>query len=423
MTAPKAPAPIPAPLGAVLGLTFVNSLGTGAVTNGFGFIVEQAYGSSDTVKFGLGVVLGITYIAGAFAVGPVLRRATAALPGLSTRGATLIVLLALGGLCFVPVLVPNSLWAFLVLILGYSPLSGALWALVESYLAGGRRGVALRRATGWFNLSWAGAVAMASWLMAPLLEGQPLAILGLLGLAHVLSAGFLVPLRPEPARHAEEEARDYPAIHRDLLRAFRVLLPLSYVVFSAWTPYAPTATAAVGLPIVWQTPVTSIWQIARVATFFVMQRWSGWHGRWATAVVGAGLLLGGFAIALGSTAMTDDAAGGVQALPLTVLVIGLAALGVGMGAVYAAALYYAMAVGNAAVDAGGTHEGLVGIGYTAGPMCGLAAVGLAGAGVFPDANVQTLIFVLVAATCLAAIVPLAAMLRKARRNTGLREVR
>ena len=44
-----------------------------------------------------------------------------------------------------------------------------------------------------------------------------------------------------------------------------------------------------------------------------------------------------------------------------------------MGLTYYAALYYSLAVGHAAVDAGGTFEALIGFGYFGGPLLGLAA--------------------------------------------------
>ena len=53
-------------------------------------------------------------------------------------------------------------------------------------------------------------------------------------------------------------------------------------------------------------------------------------------------------------------------------------LGAGLGIVYYAALYYAMAVGRAEVDAGGTHEALIGAGYTVGPSAGLLGTWLGG---------------------------------------------
>jgi hypothetical protein len=51
--------------------------------------------------------------------------------------------------------------------------------------------------------------------------------------------------------------------------------------------------------------------------------------------------------------------------------------GVGMGLTYCAAIYYSLSVGHAAVDAGGAFEALIGAGYFAGPMIGLAARGVA----------------------------------------------
>ena len=47
--------------------------------------------------------------------------------------------------------------------------------------------------------------------------------------------------------------------------------------------------------------------------------------------------------------------------------------GVAQGVVYVGSLYYAMEVGASGVDAGGAHEGLIGVGYTLGPLCGLIA--------------------------------------------------
>jgi hypothetical protein len=37
-------------------------------------------------------------------------------------------------------------------------------------------------------------------------------------------------------------------------------------------------------------------------------------------------------------------------------------------------------VGNAEVDAGGKHEAMIGVGYTLGPLCAIAGLGLSSAG-------------------------------------------
>ena len=53
------------------------------------------------------------------------------------------------------------------------------------------------------------------------------------------------------------------------------------------------------------------------------------------------------------------------------MIVGLILFGSGMGVTYYAAIYYALAVGRAEVEAGGTHEALIGGGYMVGPIIGL----------------------------------------------------
>ena len=55
------------------------------------------------------------------------------------------------------------------------------------------------------------------------------------------------------------------------------------------------------------------------------------------------------------------------------MLAGLALFGLGLSLIYSAAIYYALEVGQAEVRAGGTHEALIGAGYTLGPLLGLGA--------------------------------------------------
>ena len=59
-----------------------------------------------------------------------------------------------------------------------------------------------------------------------------------------------------------------------------------------------------------------------------------------------------------------------NSLPLVIL--GEVVFGTAAGFSYTAALYYALVSENASVDAGGAHEGLIGIGIGLGPLSGLA---------------------------------------------------
>jgi hypothetical protein len=54
-----------------------------------------------------------------------------------------------------------------------------------------------------------------------------------------------------------------------------------------------------------------------------------------------------------------------------VLLAGEVLFGTAAGVIYYASLYYALVVKNASVDAGGAHEGLIGLGFAIGPIAGL----------------------------------------------------
>jgi hypothetical protein len=83
-------------------------------------------------------------------------------------------------------------------------------------------------------------------------------------------------------------------------------------------------------------------------------------------------------LVLGAVAMTGGFGLVVAGPSVGYMLVGFGCLGAGVGVIYYAALYYALAVGHAQVDAGATHEGLIGAGYTAGPIAGLLGTAIAG---------------------------------------------
>ncbi|HZW10385.1 MAG TPA: hypothetical protein VFF69_10825 [Phycisphaerales bacterium] len=381
----------PAPLWAVQALAFLGSMGTGVVTNGVFFLSKHACGFSEGENFALGLLMGVTYIAGATAVGPALRRIAARSSAVSTRGVLVSLSLLMGLTAFVPPLaawwtgdaarVGWSMW----LVVGlYSPMSGAFWPLIESYLSGGRSGAGLRRAIGQFNIVWAFAVLASLWAMSPLVREYPLVILVGFGVVQLLSAAAAWPLGSEPGAHLPELHQPHPAVYVPLLTTFRLLLPTSYYVVSVWSPYVPTLLDRLGVGGAWQTGVAATWMLTRFGVFVAMERWHGWHGRWWAVIVGAGAVVGGIALALVAPSVRGGGA-------VAVVVAGLAVLGVGMGVIYAAALYYAMELGKGEVEAGGAHEALIGVGFAGGPATGLLATGLVEWGLIAEGKLNLII--------------------------------
>lgn len=394
------------PLWAVLAFTFLGSMGTGVVTSGIYFMTKHAYGFSVAANYMLGLALGVTYTAAALGAGPLLewvRRAR-----VSTRAALLWILTLMGVVCLLPLgarlLSPDgapAVWPIWVLILVYSPLTGLHWPLVESFLSGGRSGAALRSAIGRFNITWSSALVVGMWGIGPLVETRAAEGIALLGLVHFGTIPVIFWMGAEPGRHLEDEHEPHPAVYRQLLVVFRVLLPASYVVSTALQPYLPSALTRLGVSSQWQAPLAATWTAARMGTFLLLERWQGWHGRWYPAVGGVVLMVSGFALAVLAPQAGEVAGTGAG---LAMMLLGLAVFGVGMATIYAGALYYAMEVGRAEVSAGGMHEALIGVGYTLGPVCGLAAAGAVKAGFIGPAWFDAVMLTLVAMIALGGLV-------------------
>jgi len=386
-----------------MAFVFLNSVGTGAVTLGIFFLAESAFGFTPRRQFLLGALLGATYVPGAIGVGPALRMIAARSKAISSRSVLVGLMIVMGLACLLPPLVVTrgasgvtGEWSIWLLALVYAPLSGVLWPITESYVSGGRRGDRLRSAAGLFNIVWAGAVVFSMWAMAPFVEDRPMVVLGALALLHAIAAFLLIPMGAEPPKHFEEAHEPHPPVYKALLTVFRIQLPASYIVISALEPYLPFALERLGVAPELKPPLVTVWLVSRLMVFVLFERWGGWHGRWWLAFVAAGMMLAGFAVSL-SSPLTAPAIG--EPLALTQMVIGLAVCGAGLGAIYAAAFYYVMEVGDAKVDAGGTHEALIGMGYCVGPVCGLAAIGLAPGGA--DFEPPMLLFVTLVVAALA----------------------
>lgn len=372
------PAMLPAPLWAVLSFTFAGSVGTAVATAGVPFLAQSAYGYGETEIFLLALLYGAVYIPGALGVGPALRRFAARHTWLTSGRLLAAICIVLGLLAALPLLTKPSAedgtlgaWAIWLMMAAQGLLSGATWPIVESYLSGGRRGPNLRHATGLFNITWGSCIVVSLAALGPFVRPHPLEALAAMLPVYVVCALLTIWMGPEPARSLPDAHPTRPMRYKKLLSVFRVQLPTSFLVIAVLEPASPFLIASVAIEDPWRAPAAAIWLATRVATFVLLTRWHGWHGRWAMPVFAALLLLAGFAgITVGPNVEATA--------PARVLVLGgLAVLGLGVGMIYTGALYYAMEVGDAEIDAGGKHEAFIGLGYLGGPLVGLMAYGFA----------------------------------------------
>jgi hypothetical protein len=131
-----------------------------------------------------------------------------------------------------------------------------------------------------------------------------------------------------------------------------------------------------GFSVAAATALSGVVDVFRVAAFAVLTRWSAWHDRiWPLLLIILATPIGFFMVLFGP--QLGGWLGEVQSVGLAVVLAGEILFGLTMGLSYYAALYYALVLENAAVNAGGAHEGLIGLGFATGPACGLGAQALA----------------------------------------------
>jgi MFS family permease len=397
----------PTSLSAIIVLTAVCSVGTGVLWNGLAFIVKHDYAYAEEATLVLYIALAFVYVIAAFVTGRVLVRLE---QWVSPRSALVLLLAAQTAACAALALVEDD-W-MMWLTAGVVSITGAMiWPIVESYLSAGRHGKELRWALGWWNIVWTGSVGAALFLMAPLVEEYArYAIVGFGGLNMVGFAALTkFSRRPGAHDHADSVAHvtsEYP----HLLKGARVLLPMSYVLNSGMAPLLPFVLGSLGVEALYETPTAATWTVARVLAVAIMWRVTFWHGRWGTLILGAVSMAIGFAFV-------------VSAAHLWMIFLGLSMFGVGMGIVYYAALYYAMAVGRAEVNAGGIHEALIGGGYMVGPL--LCLLSMQGASVAREhgasiADGNVIIVVMWTVLAGSAVLVVRAYLRARRARVGAR---
>jgi hypothetical protein len=355
----------PAPLFGVLAVTFLGSVSGGAFWSGLFFVTAEHYRFSPVRNLALASLMGAVYALSARYAGALTAGVPDGSPGRrpSPRAVLVGSLAVWGAAALAPTLLPDLEGALWASALVGAATSAITWPVVESYLAAGRHGPSMRAAIGWFNVTWTPATALPLLLLPAVARVGLTWTVSLSALANAAALVVaLVSLPRRPGAHEDDAAdaavgSEYPA----LMRSTAWLLPLSYVVSAALGPVLPHRLAAVGADTSsgGGSVVAALWMAARFAALLVMARTGFWHGRWGTLALAGAALAAGLALVL-------------LASSLAVLVAGLLLFGAGMGITYCASLYCSMAVGRAAVEAGGNFEARIGLGYCVGPLAGIA---------------------------------------------------
>ena len=348
----------------ILLIAFIESLVTSLIERGILFYTEHELGFSQAQNLWLALVFGVAYIVGALGSHRAAHRLGERL--------WLMLLIVVHFVLHLGLALQPGIAAVFALNIVLGAATGAKWPVVESYTSAGLTPRQAVRSVGGFNMTWSSSVVIAVAISGYLIELWPPSLFLTPAGLNVVTFGllWLLPARPKHLEH------DHP--HRPTKRQVtRLKSLLSSSRWSMFASYTLLFTLAPLLPFIFgregmgfepgpATVFASVIDATRFLTFVMMWLFIGWHGKRSTLIIGVILLPAGFLLTLLGT-------------NLATVLIGEVLFGVAAGLTYYAALYYAMVVQNAAVEAGGAHEGLIGSGFALGPALGLIGVYLGGA--------------------------------------------
>lgn len=351
----------------VLLVTFAESFSTTCLERGVYFYTTSVLKFDDAMNLWLALVFGIPYVIGALcshAASIRMKEKTVLLLSLAGQVAVHLVMAVwaqwnpgwLAGVIFVT-----------FAILGF--LNGIKWPVVESYVSAGWTPSQTARAIGLFNVSWAVAVPLGLAVTGPIVAYMPAGLFFFPVLINLACIALSWSFVPRPVHLSESHPERPPAelLERlkSMLAASRFLMLVSYSLMWVLVALMPRIWKELGYSVDIAAGMSGVLDVLRLGAFVLFGLWTGWHNRIALLAMAMLLLPAGFSLALlGSW-------GGTGAVLTGEILYGLIA-----GFVYYSALYYAMVVKNASVDAGGAHEGLIGTGFAIGPAAGLLGVAL-----------------------------------------------
>jgi MFS family permease len=338
---------------------FIFSLATILLQRGVFFYTQYELGMNDSQNLLLAFATGVTYIAGAQlshkfweSVGP--RRSMFIL---------VVIQLILPLMAF---FFAKSATVSLTVIL-YSFFNGMTWPVAESYASAGLDDKQSSKSIGIYNLSWSSAVPVSVCISGPLISGFKNGIFLVCAII-VLASMLLVFFFPKVIPHYKltlhnGKTDDGKAISYDdmkrMLVSSRWSMGFSYALMQILTALLPGKFHAAGISIAMATIFAGFIDVSRTLVFLVMSVTRWWHGNKTLLVLTSLTLAVGFCTCM---------FGNITSLVLA----GEIVYGVAAGFAYYSALYYAMVLSKASVSAGGSHESVIGAGFTVGPIVVIA---------------------------------------------------
>jgi len=334
----------------------IATLGANLMVAGIFFYMQAYFGWGPQRNLLLASGQGAVYVVGALSADRVAQ-------WVGRRG--LLVALSIG-LALLPLL---AAWrptppVVATVVLVYTLLHAAQWPALESLISSGAAAGQLSRRISVYNLVWSGGgaatIALIGIILAHFSRGA-FFLIPSIGHAAAILLLFKLPGESTPAvtEHAVPEP-ELLAVRTLAMRLSRVALPATMATIYSLGALMPTLSVIRASQPELRTLLASVWMIARFFTFMLLGATVWWHTRPRLLLVATLILPLAF---LGIT-LTHTLA------PMIACQI---VLGLGLGLIYAASLYFGMVLSSGSTEHGGYHEALIGLGVLLGPGSGVVA--------------------------------------------------
>jgi MFS family permease len=282
----------------------------------------------------------------------------------------------------------NCAVATALLVVTETGLVAASWPMLESLVSAAGEPSQLSKRLGFYNIIWSALGAIAVAASGAVIQHAPAwAFFGIIAAGHLLAGAIIfhrtrtaVPRSDDgnPAQSQDHLGRKRPIATPPLLDETmmrrqrlalwlsRIALPSTYVVVYSIAPALPSLHAIRQLTPTIATLVGSTWLIARAAAFAITGSTTFWHKRPGLMFLASVIMLFAFIGTIAPGALTKmDLAQALSAMVIAQIVLGLS-----IGTIYSASLYFGMAVSDGSTRHGGYHEALIGLGQILGPLVG-----------------------------------------------------
>lgn len=326
---------------------------------GIFFYTARVFQWDLTRNFLLASAQGAVYVVSALASQKIVRV-------MGGRRLMIVSHIILAGISLAGVLVSNHV-LLTVIIIGYVPLIAINWPVIEAAAAANADPHTLSRRIGLYNIIWAATGAIGLALQGTLMRYDARSVFFIPMVIHIVIV-LLVLARKRYGRAPAPGSQIAPPPHlapepqllaqrTQALWLARIALPSTYVVIYSLSAIMPLLPVMKSLDQATQTLVASSWLASRWLTFWFLGATRFWHTR-PRMLLGAALLM-----AVSFIAITSP-------LGLTGMILAQLLLGVSVGLIYTASLYFGMVLSDASTEHAGYHEALIGLGQILGPGIG-----------------------------------------------------